>query len=485
MFIQEFTTLLETLATYNSQLVVTGDLNIHMEDPGCSWADQVKRLISSFGLLQHVECSTRIHGGCLDLVITRDDCRPIAVTLEPPSISDHGLLMYHVPFLYAAPLVTEITFRGWKSLDREAFRQRLTDSQLCLDSAGADLTATEMFDRYETTLRSIIDEMLPMRTTRVRSNALTPWFDSERRAMRRTVRRAERRYRTSGLEKDRVEWIKLLRNKSASFKIKEQEYWESLIARDSKDSKRLWNDLSNILGRSRGSQGPTFSSEDFLRHLLKKVSDVRRDTEGADPPQYSETQCCFERFEKVTDVELKSLLLSSPSKSCLLDPIPTFLLKEFIDELLPFLVQLCNASLAEGCLPESQKRAIIRPEIKKPGMDPDNIKHYRPISNLTFLSKVIEKLVVRQLLQYLESCNLIPKLQSGFRKGHSTETVLLRLISDVCDAIDAGHVTLLALLDVSAAFDTVDHSILLTRLCTSFWSCRTGVSIDQLFPEWT
>src|SRR5688572_33356343 len=84
------------------------------------------------------------------------------------------------------------------------------------------------------------------------SNALTPWFDAECRAMRRTVRRAERRYRRSGLEEDRVEWIKLLRNKSASFKIKEQEYWESLIARDSKDSKRLWNDLSNILGRSRG-----------------------------------------------------------------------------------------------------------------------------------------------------------------------------------------------------------------------------------------
>ena len=439
-----------------------------MENRECPWANQVKRLLAGFGLLQHVDFPTHTDGGCLDLVITRDDCSPIAVTLEPPSISDHGLLMYHVPFLYSAPLVTEATFRGWKSLDREAFRRRLTDSRLCLPASRADLSTTGMFDLYETTLRSIIDEMLPMRTARIRSNALTPWFDAECGAMRRTVRCAERRYRRSGLDEDRVEWIKLLRRKSAAFKVKEQEYWETLIARDSGDSRRLWNDLSTILGRSRGSQGPTFSSDDFLRHLLKKVSDVRRDTEGAAPPEFPETQCCFDSFETVTDAELRSLLLSSPSKTCALDPIPAFLLKEFVDELLPFLVQLCNTSLVEGCLPGSQKRAIIRPEIKKPGLDPDNIKHYRPISNLTFLSKVIEKLVVRRLLRYLESCNLMPKLQSGFRKGHSTETVLLRLISDVYDAIDAGHVTLLALLDVSAAFDTVDHSILLTRLRISF-----------------
>ena len=154
--------------------------------------------------------------------------------------------------------------------------------------------------------------------------------------MRRKVRCAERRCKRTGLEEDRAEWIKLLRKKSASFKAKEQDYWESLIARDSKDSRRLWNDLSTILGRSRGSQGPTFSSDDFLCHLQKKVSDVRRATEGASPPAYSETEHRFQKFEKVTDVELKSLLLSSPSKSCSLDPMPTFLLKEFIDELLPF-----------------------------------------------------------------------------------------------------------------------------------------------------
>ena len=93
---------------------------------------------------------------------------------------------------------------------------------------------------------------------------------------------------------------------------------------------------------------------------------------------------------------------------------------------------------------------------------------YRPISNLTFISKVMEKIVAKQLIAYLASNNLMPRLQSGFRSGHSTETAILRVLSDINSSIDQGQVALLALLDVSAAFDTVDHDILLERLSKSF-----------------
>ena len=97
------------------------------------------------------------------------------------------------------------------------------------------------------------------------------------------------------------------------------------------------------------------------------------------------------------------------------------------------------------------------------------MKNYRPISNLSFMSKVVEKLIFEQLSVYLAENNLFPKFQSGFRRFHSTESAVLRVLSDIYSAIDRGDVALLALLDVSgAAFDTVDHSILLERLSTSF-----------------
>ena len=120
--------------------------------------------------------------------------------------------------------------------------------------------------------------------------------------------------------------------------------------------------------------------------------------------------------------------------------------------------------MSKGELPDSEKSAAITPIVKKSGLDPDSASSYRPISNLTFLSKLIERLVCQQLNAYLQSNNLLAPLQSAYRQHHSTETAVLKIASDVFDSADNSHITLLALLDLSAAFDTVDHNILLQRL---------------------
>ena len=136
--------------------------------------------------------------------------------------------------------------------------------------------------------------------------------------------------------------------------------------------------------------------------------------------------------------------------------------------MLPFLTNLCNATILEGELPESQRTAIVVPRLKGTGLDPADVKSHQPISNLSFMSKVIERVIFRQLVVYNDSNNLVPKYQSGFRKHLSTESATLRVLSDIYSAIDNGGIALLALLDVSAAFDTVDHDILMHRLAESF-----------------
>ena len=105
--------------------------------------------------------------------------------------------------------------------------------------------------------------------------------------------------------------------------------------------------------------------------------------------------------------------------------------------------------------------------MKKPGLDATSASSYRPISNLSVLSKLLERLVVRQLMEYLSSADLMPPLQPGYRQGHSTETVLLRVFSDILQAVDNGDLAALVL-NLSAAFDTVDLSILLWRLHQTF-----------------
>jgi len=97
--------------------------------------------------------------------------------------------------------------------------------------------------------------------------------------------------------------------------------------------------------------------------------------------------------------------------------------------------------------------------VKKPGMDTTDVSSYRPISNLPVLSKLLERLVVRQHMDYLQSADLLPANQSGFTPGHSTETAVLWVLSDILLAVDHGDVAALILLDLSAAFDTVDYEI--------------------------
>ena len=162
------------------------------------------------------------------------------------------------------------------------------------------------------------------------------------------------------------------------------------------------------------------------------------------------------------------IILLSAAKSCSLDPVPTSVDKENLEVLLPFLNRLCNTSLNEGCLPPSQKEVIVTPVLKKDGLDPSDMKNFRPVSNLSFMSKIVEKVVAKQLTEYLVCNNLLPKLQSGFRWFHSTETAMLKVLADVYSAIDQGQVALFALLDMSAAFDMVDHTILLDRLSISY-----------------
>ena len=203
----------------------------------------------------------------------------------------------------------------------------------------------------------------------------------------------------------------------------------------------------------------------FQTFFTDKVAGVRQSTQGADPPVLSsKCQSTMCSFQSLSVDDMVRLLRSSNSKSCELDTVPTWLIKEFDTLFAPILTRLVNSSLASGVLPVAHKRAVVRPILKKPGLDPSSPASYRPVSNVTFLSKLIERVVDQQLKAYLNMYSLLPVCQSGFRKFHSTETAVVKVYNDVVMAADAGRLTILVMLDYSAAFDTVDHEILLDVL---------------------
>ncbi len=126
--------------------------------------------------------------------------------------------------------------------------------------------------------------------------------------------------------------------------------------------------------------------------------------------------------------------------------------------------------MINGVFPESFKHAIVQPLLKGPHLDPTVYNNYRPISKLSFISKVLEKIALSQFTSYLDTFNILDPFQSGFRALNSTESALLKVTNDILLSIDSGSSAILILLDLSAAFDAVDHDILLKRL-----ECVVGV----------
>ena len=162
------------------------------------------------------------------------------------------------------------------------------------------------------------------------------------------------------------------------------------------------------------------------------------------------------------------MLAQSPDKHCDLDPLPTSLLKKCSSVLLPTITNIINLSLSEGTFPDHFKHSQVTPLLKKPSLDREILSNYRPISNLSFLSKLAEKIVKSRLVDHLSSHSMLNTHPSAYIKAHSTETVLLSLHDHLIQRISQQELTGLCLLDLSAAFDTIDHSILVHRLKTWF-----------------
>ena len=156
------------------------------------------------------------------------------------------------------------------------------------------------------------------------------------------------------------------------------------------------------------------------------------------------------------------------NKSSPLDYVSTSLLKSCASTFSILISHLANLSFDQGAFPSKFKHALITPLLKKLGLSKSYPSNFRPISNLNTIGKILERLALARLLPHLSISPSFSPLQSAYRKFHSTETALLKLTNDIMDSIDSGKVTILAALNMSAAFDTLDHATLLHRLEHTF-----------------
>ena len=169
-------------------------------------------------------------------------------------------------------------------------------------------------------------------------------------------------------------------------------------------------------------------------------------------------------FTPVSEHTISDLIRKAKTTTRQLDPLPTSLVKACLPSISPMITNIINSSLTTGTVPPTLKLAAITPILKKPGADPTDLNLYRPISNLPFISKTLERVVAAQLRSHLDTNNLHEPFQSSFHPKHSTETALVKITNDLLCSADSELLTILILLDLSTAFDTVSHTLLWDRL---------------------
>jgi hypothetical protein len=327
---------------------------------------------------------------------------------------------------------------------------------------------------YDITVKALLDEQIPVSTKTCRRRPSNVWFDDECRRAKKSLRACERTARrTKQLLDDTIPAVASWRDaRRKYFNLLHQKrsiFWRQRVDSERHQPHRLWSSFNEIMGR--GQAVPTeIDASTLHRFFDKKIADVRAATAGATPPVFNPAPpgCELCLFSPITEDDVIKLVLSLPDKQCSSDPLPTRLIKANIDLLAPFLCRLFCWSLENGCVPSTLKSAYITPIIKKAGLDPTDLKSYRPISNLSVVSKLLERLVAKQLLVYLKDNGLLPDLQSAYLTHRSTETAVLKVLSDILMALDSGNLAVLMMLDLSAAFDSVDHSTLLQRLKKSY-----------------
>ena len=480
-FFDEFNSLLECLAITSSKLLITGDFNFHVNKPSETYAKKFLRMLNGFNLEQHVSEATH-NGNTLDLLITRSidnfisDVRTMPGLINP-KLFDHYAIRSQVKLKKPSFEQKEIIYRKLRAVDIEVLQTDIKSSTLLSDYSDMDLTP--LVENFEITLTNVLDTHAPIKKRTITFGSYAPWYNDSIDVEKRKRRKLERRWRKSNLSTDRQLYITQCGIVNDMISDAKSIYYSSIIAENKGNQKVLFKTIDQLLQRKQEPCFPTSTSSEqlvneFAAFFHEKISKMRcslsHDSESIINP-LPDLLCCQSKltdFCTVNTNDIRKYLVSSGFKTCDVDPLPSILLRECLDILLPVITRIVNLSLTTGNVPRHFKDAMVRPKLKKDSLDHQLFSHFRPISNLKLLSKVTEKAVACQLTDYLNANGLQERLQSAYKVAHSTETALLKVKSDIFNAINKQESVLLLLLDLSAAFDTVDHVILLSRLNTRY-----------------
>ena len=484
----EFPDFLSKYAETDKTTVFLGDTNFHIDKLDNRDAQNFLSILNTFGLKQLVNEPTHVAGHILDVVITRENENVVSdIKITDPGFKtsngkvtrDHFAILMKVNVSKPPPIRKTVTYRKSRDINIEDFKADIRSSELFGPKPDSMAEASE---KYHTVLSSLLDKHAPEKTKTIVLRPQCPWFNQEIHDEKHIKRKLERKWQESKLTVDHEIYRSQCLVVNDVIERSRETYYKDKIKSCGNDQKQIFKVTNHLLGNKPEVKLPSHTSakelaQDFSDFFENKIEKIRSDiasknecniTNESNSTQIQKPKETFSEFEVITEEQVLKLISKSSTKSCELDPIPTWLLKECKLEVSPYLTHMFNLSFYTADVPPRNKTSIIRPLLKKDNLDQEIMKNFRPVANETYDSKLLESAADCQFDMFLNTNNLHEPNQSAYRKFHSTETALIKVQNDILQSLDKGEVTILVMLDLSAAFDTIDHNTLLNRLECDF-----------------
>lgn len=501
LFIEEFQLYLETIDMVSANIIICGDFNLWLDDNEARYVAHFIDTIATFNLVNIVDRSTSVSGHTVDLVLV-DASRDLVCDLcvaEMCSLSPvHKFVFFRLALRHKRKEIRSISFRSKRGLDCNVLISSICDKiieqsgNLCNHHSTTMGECLEcLYSIYNTIARDDYETMCPMVTKKIIVKDDSPWFNEEILAAKRDKRKKERIWLRHRTEQRRKDYNRARNYEKRLITARKKKYYRDKTIEAGSNLNKLYNVLDNLTGSKKKHKLPEGYSDSeladrFLNFFNNKIARITSTFIDTEAEIVVESQVPVEKlisFHEVNESDVRNVIKRAKFTHCANDPLPVsdIVGGDNFDRFVNIITCMVNLSISHGVFPDSEKKAIVKP-IPKGNLDFQCLSSYRPVSNLTFLSKVLEGVILQQLNSHLDLVEGISECQSAYRCLHSTETALCAMVSDMRGLVDEGKCGLLLLLDLSAAFDTVVHSILL-RACENIGIEGTALLYLQSYLE--
>ncbi|XP_046491860.1 uncharacterized protein [Neodiprion pinetum] len=383
-----------------------------------------------------------------------------------PFLSSHDLIYFWLKYNHPKSERRLIKCLSWKEADfaaaTELVAARLHESDEDQDNSLQSVDSR--LSKLNNLFKDVVDQCVPVREF-IPERSSDPWITWELREVRRQRDRYYRRFKRNGHRLAWEEYVSLRREAQSLWRKNQASYLQTVSNRAG-NTKQFWSEMNRL-----GLTVKARKSRDVLRFGIEELNDYYATVvDGRKHPSLDEVVAGLSRqragvlfdFARVRASNIIECVSVGTSRAEGIDGLSTHILKTFKDLFGPLIADLVNLSSNSGYYPTLWRSSLITPIPKTRG--PQSVVEMLPISILCAMSKVCERVVLDQVVCFLNDYNVLDSRQTGFRQGMGTQTAVVKVVDDVRFGIDKQLVTLAVFLDLTKAFDFVDHLLLLSKL---------------------